>query len=87
MYSCFAELPDCILNSCLRLTSFEAKLRCQQVCRSWRSLLNRSAASGDACETSLSDLWGTCVYLNQPRGEQGQKLLIFSPHKQLQSYT
>ena len=46
-----------------------------------------SAASGDACETSLSDLWGTCVYLNQPRGEQGHKLLICSPHKQLQSYT
>ena len=68
MHSCFAELPDCILNSCLRLTSFEAKLRCQQVCRSWRSLFNRSAASGDACDTSLSDLWGPSLnlYVSEP---------------------
>ncbi len=47
MDSCFAELSDLILSSCLRLTSFEAKLRCQQVCTSWRSLLKRSAAPGD----------------------------------------
>jgi len=39
-------------------------LRCQQVCKSWRSLLNRSAASGDACATSLSDLWGLSLDLH-----------------------
>jgi len=68
MYSCFAELPDCILNSCLRLTSFEAKLRCQQVCTSWRSLFKRSAASGDACEALLSNLWGGALtlYVSEP---------------------
>ncbi len=58
MHTCFADLPDCILNSCLRLTSFEAKLRCQQVCTSWRNLLKRSIGLGDANEASLSDLWG-----------------------------
>ncbi len=63
MHSCFAELPDHILISCLRLTSFGDKLRCQQVCTSWRSLLNRSAASGHACEISRSDLWGPSLNL------------------------
>ncbi len=68
MYSCFAELPDHVLNSCLRLTSFEDKLRCQQVCTSWRSLFNRSAASGDTCETSLCDVWGRILtlYVSEP---------------------
>ena len=65
MYSCFAELPDHVLNSCLRLTSFEDKLRCQQVCTSWRSLFNRSAAT---CETSLCDVWGRILtlYVSEP---------------------
>ncbi|DBA97929.1 TPA: hypothetical protein ACH3X3_012777 [Trebouxia sp. C0006] len=63
MHSCFAEFPDHILISCLRLTSFGDKLRCQQVCTSWRSLLNRSAASGHACEISRSDSWGPSMNL------------------------
>ncbi len=63
MDSSFAELPDHILSSCLRLTTFAAKLRCQQVCTSWRSLLNRSAASGDACEASTSSSWGRSLML------------------------
>ena len=63
-----AELPDHILSSCLRLTSLVAKLRCQQVCTSWRSLLKCSAAPGDACEASNSSLWGRSlsVYLSGP---------------------
>ncbi len=68
MDSCFAELPDHILSSCLRLTSFEAKLGCQRVCTSWRSILQRSAAPGDACEASMSRLWGhtLAIYLSEP---------------------
>ncbi len=68
MDSCFAELPDHILSSCLRLTPFVAKLRCQQVCTSWRSLLKRSAASGDACEASASSLWGRSLrcFISEP---------------------
>ncbi len=68
MDSCFTELPDYILSSCLRLTSFVAKLRCQQVCTSWRSLLKRSAAPGDACEASKSSLWGRSLrfYVSEP---------------------
>ena len=63
MHSCFAELPDHILNSCLRLTSFEAKLRSQRVCTSWRNVLKRSIAPGDACKASLSDFWGRSLTL------------------------
>ena len=68
MDSCFAELPDHVLSSCLRLTSFVAKLRCQQVCASWRSLLERSAAPGNTCETSNTSLWGLSLnlYVSEP---------------------
>ena len=60
MESNFAELPDQILTSCFRLTSFASKLHCELVCKSWRSVLQRPA---DTCFALLPGVWGRALVL------------------------
>ena len=71
MESNFAELPDQILTSCLSLTSCAAKLHCELVCKSWRSVLQRPAVpNNESCVALLPGVWGRTLLKVSAAGEK-----------------
>ena len=64
MSSAFAQLPAAVLSDILWLIPFFDTLRCEQVCRSWRKVLKRSAAaSEDVYPTWSPGIWGGELHL------------------------
>ncbi len=59
MTSAFAQLPAAVSTDIFWLTPFLDTLRCEQVCRSWQKVLNRSSAtSEDLFPTWSPGIWG-----------------------------
>ncbi len=61
MSSAFAQLPAAVLSDIFWLTPFLDTLRCEQVCRSWQTVLNRSSATSE----DLFPIWSPGIWGNE----------------------
>jgi len=71
MSSAFAQLPAAVLSDIFWLTPFLDTLRCEQVCRSWQTVLNRSSAPSEDLFTTWSPgIWGNELELLVVKAEK-----------------
>ncbi len=71
MSSTFAQLPAAVLSDIFWLTPFLDTLRCEQVCRSWQKVLNRSSeTSEDLFPTWSPGVWGNELELLVVKAEK-----------------
>ncbi len=71
MTSAFAQLPAAVSTDIFWLTPFLDTLRCEQVCRSWQTVLNRSSAPSEDLFTTWSPgIWGNELELLVVKAEK-----------------
>lgn len=73
----YAELPTAVLHEVFCRASFISKLKCEQVCKAWRSTLSCPAQLKGQLGASGTGMWGRHMSLTiEPSYTQGRTMKI-----------